>query len=67
MILFQPLWQDKGARMGVVFLVVAFSATLYVTDLRAGNTRQAMILRIINFFFLCTAFIWLARGVTAKV
>lgn len=67
MILFQPLSLGKGARMRVVFLVVALSATLYVTDLNASNTWQAMILPIINFFFLCTASIWLSRGAAAKV
>jgi hypothetical protein len=40
---------------GVVFLAVALSAALYVTDPSAAGILQAMVLPIIDFFyFVCS-------------
>jgi hypothetical protein len=38
---------------GVVFLAVALSAALYVTDPSAARILQAMVLPIIDFFLFC--------------
>ena len=38
---------------GVVFLAVALSAALYVTDPSAAGILQAMVLPIIDFFLFC--------------
>jgi hypothetical protein len=52
--------------MRVVFLVEALNAALYATDPSAGNVWQAMLLPIIDFFILCAAPLWPARGVGGR-
>ena len=51
---------------GVVFLAVALSAALYVTDPSAAGILQAMVLPIIDFFILCAAYFWPVRRVGGK-